>query len=266
MQEIALVEITAVFILGALVGSFLNVCAYRLPKEESVIRPGSHCPHCKTPIKWYDNIPILSFLLLKGHCRYCGKPISWRYPLVELITAFLSVLVYLRFGLTPAYLGFFFMVAGLWVASIIDLEYQIIPDEISLPGILVGLFFSLYNPLTTPIDALLGALCGAGGLYLLAEFYYFFTKREGLGGGDLKLLAMIGAFLGVKSLIPVLFLASLVGAVIGIAAALWQKAKDKRTFAIPFGPFLSLGAIVYLFFASYLEPFSHSVSSTVSAG
>ncbi|AEH45132.1 Prepilin peptidase [Thermodesulfatator indicus DSM 15286] len=255
MLETTVVEILAVFIFGALVGSFLNVCAYRLPKEESVIRPGSRCPHCKSPIKWYDNIPILSFLWLRGRCRNCGGQISWRYPLVELITALLSVAVYLRFGLTPAYLGFFFLVAALWVASLIDLEHQIIPDEISLIGILVGLAFSLYNPLTTPTDALLGALCGAGGLYLLAEFYYFFTKREGLGGGDLKLLAMIGAFLGVKSLIPVVFLASLVGAVIGIALALWQKAKDKRTFAIPFGPFLSLGAVVYLFFAPYLKPF-----------
>ncbi|WP_022854481.1 prepilin peptidase [Thermodesulfatator atlanticus] len=255
MISISLWQPIAAFIFGGLIGSFLNVCAWRLPREESIIRPGSHCPKCGTPIKWYDNIPIVSYLFLRGKCRSCKEPISLRYPIVELFTGLLSVAVFLRFGLTPAYLGFFVFCAALLLVSLIDLDYQIIPDEISLPGILVGLAFSLYNPLTTPLDALLGALCGAGGLYLLAEFYYFLTKREGLGGGDLKLLAMIGAFLGVKSLIPVVFIASLVGAVIGISLSIFYRIREKRTFAIPFGPFLSLGAIIYLFLPQLFDTF-----------
>ncbi|WP_456369650.1 prepilin peptidase [Thermodesulfatator atlanticus] len=255
MISISLWQPIAAFIFGSLIGSFLNVCAWRLPREESIIRPGSHCPKCGTPIKWYDNIPIVSYLFLRGKCRYCKEPISLRYPIVELFTGLLSLAVFLRFGLAPAYLGFFVFCAALLLVSLIDLDHQIIPDEISLPGILVGLAFSLYNPLTTPLDALLGALCGAGGLYLLAEFYYFLTKREGLGGGDLKLLAMIGAFLGVKSLIPVVFIASLVGAVIGISLSIFYRIKEKRTFAIPFGPFLSLGAVIYLFIPQLFDKF-----------
>ncbi len=248
-----LLEILGVAIWGALVGSFLNVCIYRLPREESIVRPASRCPRCQSPIRWYDNIPILSYLFLRGHCRYCKAPISYRYPLVELFTALFSVAVYLRFGLSPAYLAFFAFVCALLVASLIDLDFQIIPDEISLPGILVGLAFSPFNPLITPLEALLGALCGAGGLYLLAEFYYFVTKREGLGGGDLKLLALIGAFLGVKSILPVLLISSFVGAITGVLITLIRKIKEARTFAIPFGPFLSLGALIYLFFSNLLS-------------
>ncbi len=235
------------FVFGALVGSFLNVCAYRLPRGESILFPGSRCPSCKTPIRWFDNLPILSYIFLRGRCRFCQAPIPKRYPVVELLTALLSLSLMARFALTPAYLFFFAFGAALLVVSLIDLEFQIIPDEISLPGILVGLLFSIWNPLAGPLEALLGALCGAGALYLIGEFYYLFTKREGLGGGDLKLLAMIGAFLGVKSLIPVVFVASLVGAVTGLLLALIYRVQEKRTYAIPFGPFLSLGALIYLF-------------------
>ena len=248
-------SLLAAFVFGAALGSFLNVCAYRLPREESVVRPRSRCPHCGAQIRWYDNIPILSYFLLRGRCRACKGSISIRYPLVELLSALLSVALCWRFGLSPIYLGFLAFSAALLVASLIDLDFQIIPDEISLPGILVGLSFSALNPLTTPLEALLGALCGAGALYLVGEFYYFVAKREGLGGGDLKLLAMIGAFLGVKSLIPVVFLASLIGSVVGILLTLAYKVKEKKTFAIPFGPFLSLGALIHLFFPDLLRRF-----------
>ncbi|NPB09844.1 MAG: prepilin peptidase [Thermodesulfobacteria bacterium] len=246
------------FVLGALVGSFLNVCAYRLPRGESIVSPRSRCPSCKTPIRWYDNIPILSYLLLRGRCRFCRAPIPKRYPAVELITALLSLSLVARFGFSIPYFFLFAFTAALLVVSLIDLEFQIIPDEISLPGIVLGLLFSPWNPLTTPLEALLGALCGAGGLYLVAEFYYFFTKREGLGGGDLKLLSMIGAFLGVRSLVPVVFISSLVGALTGVLLALLFRVQEKRTFAIPFGPFLSLGALIHLFapqLVSRLLPF-----------
>ncbi len=243
------------FVFGALLGSFLNVCAYRLPRGESIIFPGSRCPSCLTPIRWYDNIPLLSYLLLRGRCRFCKAPIPKRYPTVELLTALLSLCLAARYGLSPAYFFFLLFSGALLVVSLIDLEFQIIPDEISLPGIVIGLLFSLWNPLATPLHALLGALCGAGGLYLVGEFYYLFTKREGLGGGDLKLLSMIGAFLGVKSLLPVVFIASLVGAVTGILLVLVLRVQDKRTFAIPFGPFLSLGALIYLFAPHFIVRF-----------
>ncbi len=245
-------ELAIALILGAVLGSFLNVCIYRLPREESIIWPGSHCPHCRKPLAWYDNIPLLSYLILRGRCRYCKAPISWRYPVVELATVFLAGALYMHFGLKPVYFIFLAFACALLVASFIDLEFQIIPDEISLPGILVGLASSPFNPLTTPLEALLGALCGAGGLYLVAEFYYFLTKREGLGGGDLKLLAMIGAFLGVKSLLPVLLLASFTGATAGIILTFIRKVKEVRTYALPFGPFLALGALIYLFYPRFL--------------
>ncbi len=243
----------ASFIFGAIIGSFLNVCAYRLPREESIIRPGSHCPKCKAPIRWYDNIPILSFIFLRGRCRYCQERISWRYPLVELASALLSLILYQKFSLSLAYLLFLAFVSALLVASLIDLDFQIIPDEISLPGILVGWAFSFWNPLIGPFESFLGALAGAGGLYLVGEFYYFLTEREGLGGGDLKLLAFIGSFLGLRSLIPIIFISSLVGAVIGITLGIIQKVQNKRFLAIPYGPFLSLGALIYLFYPHLLD-------------
>ena len=243
----------ASFIFGAIIGSFLNVCAYRLPREESIIYPHSRCPKCKTAIRWYDNIPILSFIFLRGRCRYCRERISWRYPLVELASALFSLSLYREFGLGMAYLLFLAFLSALLVASLIDLDFQIIPDEISLPGILVGWAFSFWNPLIGPFDSFLGALAGAGGLYLVGEFYYFLTKREGLGGGDLKLLAFIGSFLGLKSLIPVIFISSLVGAVIGIALGVIQRVQNKRFLAIPYGPFLSLGALIYLFYPHLLD-------------
>ncbi len=236
------------FVFGALVGSFLNVCVYRMPREESIVRPRSRCPNCKAQISWYDNIPLISYLLLQGRCRHCKSPIPKRYFLLELLTALFSLSLAVRFGMHISYIFFFFFVSALLVASAIDFEHQIIPDEISLLGLVVGLVFSFWNPLSTPKEAFIGALCGAGSLYLMGEFYYFLTKREGLGGGDLKLFAMIGAFLGLKSLIPVIFFASLVGALSGVGLALWQKVEKKRTFAVPFGPFLSLGALIYLFF------------------
>ncbi len=243
-----ILELIVSFVFGALVGSFLNVCIWRLPRNESIIVPRSHCPNCKTAISWYDNIPIISFLLLKGRCRHCKAPISWRYPIIESISSIASVIFYLKFGFTLAYFLFFFFFAALLVTSVIDLDFQIIPDEISLLGILIGCLYSFFNPLTNPIDSFLGTLAGAGSLYLIAEFYYFFTKREGLGGGDIKLLAFIGSFLGLKSLLPIIFISSMIGAFIGILITIVQKIQTKRYFAIPFGPFLSIGALIYLFY------------------
>jgi len=233
-------------IFGAIVGSFLNVCIFRLPKEESIIWPGSHCPHCNKPIQFYDNIPILSYIFLNGKCRYCKKSISTQYPLVEGITALSSLLIFMKFGPSLSYLFYFAFVAALIVITVIDLYHQIIPDVISLPGIGVGLLASLILPQITFLNSLIGVLLGGGSLFLVAYCYQWLFKREGMGGGDVKLLAMIGAFLGWQAVILTIFLSSFIGAISGILIMV-LKGKDSK-YAIPFGPFLSLGAVISLFY------------------
>jgi len=233
-------------IFGAFIGSFLNVCISRLPKEESIIWPGSHCPFCKKPIRFYDNIPLLSYVLLTGKCRNCKKPISIQYPLIEGITALSSLFLFMKFGPSLSYLFYFAFVAALIVITVIDLYHQIIPDVISLPGIGVGLIASLILPQITFLNSLFGVLLGGGSLFLVATCYEWLFKREGMGGGDVKLLAMIGAFLGWKAVILTILLSSLIGSITGILIMV-LKGKDFK-YAIPFGPFLSLGAVISLFY------------------
>jgi leader peptidase (prepilin peptidase)/N-methyltransferase len=233
-------------IFGAIVGSFLNVCIFRLPKEESIVWPGSHCPHCKNSIKAYDNIPLISYILLKGRCRHCHSPISFQYPLIEGITALGSLILFMKFGPSLSYLFYFLFVAALIVITVIDLYHQIIPDVISLPGIGVGLLASLIIPQINFLDSLIGVLSGGGSLFVVATLYQWLFKREGMGGGDVKLLAMIGAFLGWKAVILTILLSSLIGSITGIIIMV-LKGKDFK-YAIPFGPFLSLGAMIALFY------------------
>ena len=233
-----------------MIGSFLNVCICRLPKEESIVFPGSHCPRCQKPIRFYDNIPLLSYLLLGGKCRHCGAPISFQYPLVEGITALSSLLLFIHFGPSWSYLIYFAFVAALIAITVIDLYHQIIPDVISLPGIGVGLLASLVLPQITFLNSLFGVLLGGGSLFLVATVYQWLFKREGMGGGDVKLLAMIGAFLGWKAVILTILLSSLIGSVTGVILIL-IKGKDFK-YAIPFGPFLSLGAVISLFYGERL--------------
>jgi leader peptidase (prepilin peptidase)/N-methyltransferase len=231
-------------IFGALVGSFLNVCIFRLPKEESIIWPGSHCPHCNKPIKFYDNIPLISYLLLWGKCRYCKKTISFQYPLIEGITALSSLCLFIKFGPSLSYLFFFAFVAALIVITVIDLYHKIIPDVISLPGIGLGLIASLILPQIAFFNSLIGVLLGGGSLFIVGTLYQWIFKREGMGGGDVKLLAMIGGFLGWKAVILTILLSSLIGSITGILIMV-LKGKDFK-YAIPFGPFLSLGAVISL--------------------
>jgi leader peptidase (prepilin peptidase)/N-methyltransferase len=233
-------------ILGALIGSFLNVCILRVPKGESIVIPGSRCPYCKKPIKFYDNIPLMSYFLLRGKCRHCKRTISLQYPLVEGITAISSLLLFLKYGPSLSYLFYFFFVDGLIVITAIDLYHQIIPDVVSIPGIGIGLLCSLIIPQLTFLDSMTGILVGGGSLFLVATLYQWLFKREGMGGGDVKLLAMIGAFLGWKAVILTIFLSSLVGSIIGIAVIV-LKGKDFK-YAVPFGPFLSFGAVIALFY------------------
>jgi leader peptidase (prepilin peptidase) / N-methyltransferase len=260
MQEFHLVYI--VFIVGAVVGSFLNVCISRIPKGESVIHPPSHCPKCRAPIRFFHNIPLVSYLLLRGRCCSCGERISFRYFAVELLMASLAVLLFYQFGLGLAFVVGFVFVAALIVISFIDLDVRIVPDVISLPGILIGLLFSVIghylmgdsqHVVPTPLSAFIGVLAGGGFLLAVAWIYEKFTGVEGMGGGDIKLLAMIGAFLGWPSIPLTLFFSSLGGSVIGLSIML-AKGVDRR-YALPFAPFLCLGALVYLFFGREIIDF-----------
>lgn len=240
----------AVFVLGCCIGSFLNVCIYRLPQDLSIVSPRSFCPQCRTPVRGYDNIPLVSYLLLGGKCRTCGAKISGRYPLVEALTGAFAVALYLKFGLTLGFFAFFAFTAALLVITFIDLDHRIIPDVISLPGIAVGFGLSFLLPAPSWTESLIGLLAGGGSLYLVAIGYEALTKREGMGGGDVKLLAMIGAWLGWKAVLFTIFFASLTGTLIGGGAMLIQK--QGRHYAIPFGPFLAFGALVYLFIGPQL--------------
>ena len=243
----------AAFILGAVIGSFLNVCIYRIPAGESIVSPPSRCPQCGAGIRWYQNVPILSWLFLRGRCAACKTSISARYPLNEALTGLLFALVIYSFGFSPATLVYWLLAAALVVITFIDLDHQIIPDVISLPGIVVGFLCSFFIPWVGWLDSLLGILLGGGILMLIAYGYEFLAKREGMGGGDIKLLAMLGAFLGWKAIFPIVFLASFAGTLIGVPLMLLQK-KDGKL-ALPFGPFLALAAIIYLLYGPQLLRF-----------
>lgn len=233
------------FILGAVIGSFLNVCIYRIPAGLSIVSPASRCPQCETAIRWYQNIPIISWLVLRGRCAQCSAKIPIRYPLVEALTGTLFLGVFWTFGLHVVTLVYWLLAAALIVITFIDLDHQIIPDVISLPGVVIGFLCSFAIPWVTWVDSLLGILVGGGSLLLVAIAYEFLTKKEGMGGGDIKLLAMIGAFLGWQAVFPVIFISSLIGTAVGIPVMIRQKADAKL--ALPFGPFLAFGALFYLF-------------------
>ncbi len=233
-------------LIGLALGSFLNVCIYRIPLKKSIIKPPSVCPKCGKRIRFYDNIPLISYLFLRGRCRHCRGYISWEYPLVEAITGLLSLALFIRYGLSLQFLFFFLFAGTLVVISFIDLHHRIIPDVLSLPGILAGWAYSLLAGHIPWLDSLIGSIAGAGALFLVALVYQRLTGREGMGGGDIKLLGMIGAWMGWRSLPFIVLISSLTGAVIGSIFILIA-GKGYR-FRIPFGPFLSLGALIYLFF------------------
>lgn len=234
-----------VFALGLILGSFANVCIYRVPRRESILRPGSHCPQCQMPIRARDNVPLLSYLWLKGRCHACGVSISWHYPLVELLTGLTYLHLFQTFGLSLAFGIYAALVTALIIVSFIDLEHQIVPDVITLPGLALGLLLSaLFLPITF-MDSLMGALLGGGLFYAIAAIY-----EGGMGGGDIKLIAMIGAFIGWQQVLLTIFLAAFVGSVIGLALLVTKR--KKRRDPIPFGPFLALGAIVALFWGERL--------------
>lgn len=233
------------FIFGACIGSFLNVCIYRIPEGKSVIHPPSACPQCGYRIRFYDNIPIVSYILLRGRCRRCKVHIPVRYPLVELITGLSALAVFLKYGPTLAAGIYFLFIAVLLVITFIDIDHQIIPDILSLTGIPLFFLLGFLVPFITWKDALIGILAGGGLLYAVAFGYQLLTGRDGMGGGDIKLLAMIGAMIGWQGILFTVFVSSLSGTVIGLLLALPAGRSMKSR--LPFGPFLAAGAIAYLF-------------------
>ena len=236
--------------LGALIGSFLNVCIFRLPRGESIVWPGSHCPSCDHPIEFYDNIPLLSYLWLVGRCRACRTPISTRYPLVEAtnVLGYLTILWFFGPSWTSALYALLF--SGLVVVTGTDLTHKMIPNVITLPGIAVGLLGAVTVLPVGVINSLLGLTLGGGILWLLAWLSSYLFGKEGMGGGDIKLLAMVGAFLGWKPALLTIMIGSLTGSIIGISLIALRIIK--RDDYIPFGPFLVLGALLSMFFAQPL--------------
>jgi leader peptidase (prepilin peptidase)/N-methyltransferase len=257
------------FILGSVIGSFLNVCIYRMPRGESLAFPPSRCTSCGRGIRFYNNIPLLSYLILRGKCADCGSRIPLRYPVVELISGLVLTGLFYKFGLSLDTLFYALFVYSLIAVTFIDLSHMIIPNAITIPGAFAGV---IYNTLATDweksrdllgafswslenffgvlnevpfLDSVFGLVTGGGLLFLIAFLYIAVRKQEGMGMGDVKLLAMIGAFLGWKGVVFVMLVSSLLGTVTGLSIILYKKGDLK--YALPFGPFLSLAAVVYVF-------------------
>lgn len=254
----------AIFAFGLILGSFANVCIWRMPRGEEVVRTPSHCPGCGAAIRWFDNIPVLSYLALGGRCRSCRRPIGWRYPAVELISGVLFLALYLNYGMEPRLAVALMLGWSLLVISSIDLGHYIIPDAVTLPGLAIGLLAAGLATAGLPLsidpmaggryelppifESLAGAVLGGGFLLLASWAGKLAFKQEAMGGGDVKLAAMIGAFLGWKALVFALFAAFLAGSLAGLALILAGSIKAKRA-VVPFGPFLALGALAAIFLA-----------------
>jgi len=258
-----------VFLFGLVVGSFLNVCIVRLPREQSIVSPRSQCPRCRTLIRWYDNIPLVSFLALRGKCRSCGLPISWRYPLVELLNGLLYLWACAAFGLTGEAGMVMALCSALLVITFIDLDHQIIPDVITLPGMVIGLlaaplFMSALEPplafglgrlvpsagtyLTGFVNSLVGLVLGAAPLFIIGWLWEKLRKVEAMGGGDVKYMGMVGSFLGWKGAFLTIMLGALTGSIVGMTLiALKQHQMDR---VIPFGPYLAFGTLLTLFYGA----------------
>jgi leader peptidase (prepilin peptidase)/N-methyltransferase len=235
-----------VALFGAVIGSFLNVCIYRLPREESVAWPGSHCPSCRQAIAPYDNIPILSYAWLRGRCRGCRARISARYPIVELANALGYVVLFWFLGFTPATYAYAALLSGLIVVTGTDLSHQIIPDVVTLPGIAIGLICAVVFLPVGIVDAVAGVVVGGGILWFLAWVSPYVFGKEGMGGGDIKLMAMVGAFLGWKPVLLAIMLGALAGSIVGIG--LIATGLMRRDQYLPFGPFLAVGSLTTLLF------------------
>jgi leader peptidase (prepilin peptidase)/N-methyltransferase len=239
------IEVIWFFILGLCLGSFANVLIWRVPRKENWAWGRSHCPKCNVDIRAYDNIPLVSFLLLKAKCRACRTPISWRYPIVELIMGIAFAFLFWQIGWSWTLLEYAIFVFGLITVSVIDLDHMILPDVFTLSGIVVGLIGAALNPERSFWPALWGVLLGGGLLWFVAYIYFVARQKEGMGGGDIKLLAWIGAVLGWSAIPFVILVSSIVGSIIGIIIAL--RSKSGMSAVIPFGPYLALGALLLVY-------------------
>ena len=257
-----MLEKIIVFIFGSMIGSFLNVCIHRMPEGKSVVWPGSHCPKCSKRIPAYDNIPFLSYIILGGRCRFCKQRIPLRYPLVELLTALMFTALFFRYGLSYEFFYYIFFTGGLIIATFVDIKHRIIPDEISVGGVILGFILSSVRGLSLQhkaysfapaLNSLLGIVVGGAIIYLTGLFFdlvYFKLLKKppiqgetsSMGGGDVKLLAMVGAFLGWKYALLTFFLAPFFALIFGIINLI-----SKKDHTLPYGPFLSLSAILSLF-------------------
>jgi len=231
------------FLLGAILGSFANVLICRMPDNKTIMGR-SRCRSCNQVIPWHNNIPLFSFFLLQGKCSFCQAKFSFRYPLVEFLMAGLFALIINQYGISWLTLEYLILIFGLVTASFIDYDHMILPDEITLGGIVIGLVGAALNPERNFTEALLGVLFGGGSLWLVAYIYFIFTGREGLGGGDIKLLAWLGALLGWKAIPFIILSSSVIGSVVGLIVT--KKGENGLKTMIPFGPFLALGALLYL--------------------
>jgi leader peptidase (prepilin peptidase)/N-methyltransferase len=256
-----------VFLFGLIIGSFLNVCIVRLPREQSIVSPRSQCPRCRTLIRWYDNIPLASFIALRGKCRSCGLPISWRYPLVELLNGLLYLWAYDAFGLSGESGMVMALCSALLVITFIDLDHQIIPDVITLPGMVIGLlaaplFMSTLEPpmafglgrlipsagtyLSGFVNSLVGLVLGAAPLFIIGWFWEKLRKVEAMGGGDVKYMGMVGSFLGWKGAFLTIMLGALTGSIVGMTLIALKKHQADKV--IPFGPYLAFGTLLTMFY------------------
>ncbi len=236
----------AVLLTGLCVGSFLNVCIHRIPLSKSIVFPGSTCPSCNRPIRFFDNIPLLSYLLLRGKCRACKTVIPVRYPLIEAVTGLFALVLYLKFGGSAHFIVYFIFTAVLITVSVIDLDHRIIPDVISIPGIPLFFLGARLIPEVTLYQSLAGIFLGGGSLYAVAWIYMRLKNMEGMGGGDIKLLAMMGGLIGWQGVFFTLFTASALGSAVGLGIVL--KSGGTMKYALPFGPFLSAGALLHVLF------------------
>jgi len=276
-------ELVLALILGLVIGSFLNVCILRIPQEVPITVPRSHCPHCKKLIRWYDNVPVLSYLILGGRCRRCKKKISARYPLIEAVSGLISVLLYLKFGLGVEWVLFFGFSAALLVLAFIDLDHRILPDVITLNGMWLGVLSSVYlaqpippivlgivrvaglevtNPrILALVGSLLGVVAGGGLLWGVGEAFKRLRGIEGMGFGDVKMMAMVGAFLGAPMALFTIMLGSILGSVIGLVfMGFTGKSRD---YELPFGTFLGVAGIVVVLYGENLVQLLPIIRPTV---
>ena len=243
------------FILGSFFGSFANVLIYRIQKEEKLdLLKRSHCPHCGYKIPFYLNVPLLSWFFLKGSCANCSKKISFRYPLVEFLMALIFALLFLSLGWKWFLLESLIFSFAILVASMIDFDQMILPDSFTLSGIILGLLGAFLNPERIFLDSFYGFLIGGGSLLFISSFYHLVRKQEGLGGGDIKMMAWIGAVLGWQSLFFVLMISCLLGTLVGVGIML-QSNKNLMQTAISFGPYLGLSAFAYIIVSENFESF-----------